>query len=195
MYVRCHWFAGKGRGGGGGNMPPADNILLYLLYAADTQYIVVEHFPVLFSHLDGTRCSKTAYAKIQNSDFSRQSSVVWDTSLGHATKTIQIWEQCVHFLLLRCAIANVWGVIFCSCRKIALKETDDKMRMRHYFNMRLILQFIGVYSKSETSDLVIHKYEDVEFDNSNSTCLNRKQRDLRWLLHCWSWGTIMYMHI
>ena len=37
------------------------NILLYLLYAADTQYIVVEHFPVLFSHLDGTRCSKTAY--------------------------------------------------------------------------------------------------------------------------------------
>ena len=42
-------------------MPPPDNILLYLLYAADTQYIVVEHFPVLFSHLDGTRCSKTAY--------------------------------------------------------------------------------------------------------------------------------------
>ena len=31
-----------------------------LLYAADTQYIV-EHFRVLFSYLDGTRCSKTAY--------------------------------------------------------------------------------------------------------------------------------------
>ena len=34
--------------------------VLYLLHAADTQYIVVEHFPVLFSHLDGTRCSKSA---------------------------------------------------------------------------------------------------------------------------------------
>ena len=45
----------QGRGGG---LCPPDNILLYLLYAADTQYIVVGHFPVLFSHLDGTRCSK-----------------------------------------------------------------------------------------------------------------------------------------
>ena len=48
-------------GGGDFAPPPPDNILLYLLYAADTQYIVVEHFPVLFSHLDVTRCSKTAY--------------------------------------------------------------------------------------------------------------------------------------
>ena len=40
--------------------PHVPGLVTYFLNAADIQYIV-DHFPVLFSYLNGARCSKTAY--------------------------------------------------------------------------------------------------------------------------------------
>ena len=62
--------------------------VLYLLHAADTQYIVVEHFPVLFSYLYGARCSKTAYML---SPFSCSGQIYIPTVKGFRTLYFKWW--------------------------------------------------------------------------------------------------------